>query len=93
MNTTSPLGVGYMPSQHDKQGKQSKDPPLTHTSHGNEFLDLGSDKMKIDKSNILLLGPTGSGNFVVVHLTTLLGVRTQTYSKFTYKLSNEITRN
>lgn len=49
-----PLGAGSVNS-NDKQ-KESNDVP-----RGSEFLDSPSESMKIDKSNILLLGPTGSG--------------------------------
>lgn len=55
INPNSPLGVGYnMASTNDKDQTSS-------APHGSEFLDSASDDMKIDKSNILLLGPTGSG--------------------------------
>jgi len=81
-NTNSPLGVGYMgantdqqkrqsmgvpPSAADKAGKQSKD-----DAPGSDAADEQPEGMKIDKSNIMLLGPTGSGK-------TLLA---QTIAKF-----------
>ena len=54
VNPNFPLGAGYIPSS-SANDKQSKD------AQGSNFLDSSSNEMKIDKSNILLLGPTGSG--------------------------------
>jgi len=56
MNQNSPLGVGYMTSPPEERQHDS-----SNGIHGSEFLDTSLDEMKIDKSNILLLGPTGSG--------------------------------
>lgn len=61
INTNSPLGAGYMPGQ--QQDKQKKDPQqqATKSASGSDNLEREADDIKIDKSNILLLGPTGSG--------------------------------
>lgn len=51
-----------MPGVSDKQ--QGDDPAASSTGSedGNTSMDSSdADEMKIDKSNILLLGPTGSG--------------------------------
>ena len=51
MHHNSPLGANKVEST-----KQT-----TEDSRGSEALDSKSDKVKLDKSNILMLGPTGSG--------------------------------
>lgn len=61
LNQTSPLnGVGFMPGV---SGRQSNEDPTTSSrmEDGLTSMDAESEQMKIDKSNILLLGPTGSG--------------------------------
>ena len=52
MNQNSALGANKLES--------TKQP--VEDSHGSDVLDSKSDKVKLDKSNILMLGPTGSGN-------------------------------
>ena len=51
MHHNSPLGANKVEST-----KQT-----TENTRGSEALDSKSDKVKLDKSNILMLGPTGSG--------------------------------
>lgn len=41
---------------HGKQG-------LSGNSHGSDILDATTHLLRLEKSNILLLGPTGSGEF------------------------------
>lgn len=60
LSTNSPLGAGYMSAHHDQQEKQNKEAHAQQAPR-NELFNKESDKVKIDKSNILLLGPTGSG--------------------------------
>ena len=51
MHHNSPLGANKVESTKQKTGD----------SRGSEALDSKSEKAKLDKSNILMLGPTGSG--------------------------------
>lgn len=45
--------------QQQGQGKQG----LSGNSHGSDILDATTHLLRLEKSNILLLGPTGSGWF------------------------------
>ena len=58
MHHNSPLGANKVDSP-----KQT-----TESTHGSEALDSKSDKVKLDKSNILMLGPTGSGLYLSIFL-------------------------
>jgi ATP-dependent protease Clp ATPase subunit len=51
MHHNSPLGANKVESTTQ----------TAETARGSEALDSKSDKVKLDKSNILMLGPTGSG--------------------------------
>nr|XP_045594657.1 ATP-dependent Clp protease ATP-binding subunit clpX-like, mitochondrial [Procambarus clarkii]XP_045594658.1 ATP-dependent Clp protease ATP-binding subunit clpX-like, mitochondrial [Procambarus clarkii]XP_045594659.1 ATP-dependent Clp protease ATP-binding subunit clpX-like, mitochondrial [Procambarus clarkii] len=65
------LGVsGYQNSdqhqqQQDPQQQMEQHPhsrrPLSSNSHGSDILDATTHSLRLEKSNILLLGPTGSG--------------------------------
>lgn len=53
------LGVGFQ--------QESGDPPRssahqTANATGSDILDSTSHELRLEKSNILMLGPTGSGN-------------------------------
>ena len=52
MHHNSPLGA----NKADSSGRQTEE-----ASRGSEVLERKSEKVKLDKSNILMLGPTGSG--------------------------------
>lgn len=60
------LGVSNMPLHHQQHGfpiNESSDGlnSLKNSSRGNDVLDSVTHELRLDKSNILLLGPTGSG--------------------------------
>ncbi|KAG7157718.1 ATP-dependent Clp protease ATP-binding subunit clpX-like-like [Homarus americanus] len=48
------------PQQQMEQQQQTKR-PLSSNSHGSDILDATTYLLRLEKSNILLLGPTGSG--------------------------------
>ena len=54
------LPTGLMQTSHGRQGK------LDAENETAESLD--TDHVKLDKSNIILLGPTGCGEFVVSYV-------------------------
>lgn len=58
------LGVGVSPGTSPGFGYQSEEPPRGQNGRaapGSEILDSATHELKLEKSNILLLGPTGSG--------------------------------
>ena len=57
----SPLGPGPTPSQ----------PAQEPASFNPDVLDKSAQQMMLEKSNILLLGPTGSGIVVVIRFLQL----------------------
>lgn len=59
----SALGVGFQP-----EPTQERRNPSSANALGSDILDSNSHELRLEKSNILLLGPTGSGN-----VFTLLG--------------------
>lgn len=50
-----------MDDQQQGHGKQG----LSGNTHGSDILDATTHLLRLEKSNILLLGPTGSGWFVI----------------------------
>lgn len=52
------LGVGFQPDS----GAERKGTPPSANALGSDILDSNSHELRLEKSNILLLGPTGSGN-------------------------------
>lgn len=50
MGTLSSLGMEFQPPQSESR-----------RSAGSEVLDSATHQLRLDKSNILMLGPTGSG--------------------------------
>ena len=70
MHQNSPLGANKIESS-----KQSSD-----SSRGSDVLDGKSEKVKLDKSNIMMLGPTGSGLYYSSSYTIFSYVRL--YLKF-----------
>ncbi|KAB7494532.1 ATP-dependent Clp protease ATP-binding subunit clpX-like, mitochondrial [Armadillidium nasatum] len=55
-------GLGYQNIFQDQsQGQPSKKPVTPPNSHGSDILDSTTHSLRLEKSNILLLGPTGSG--------------------------------
>jgi hypothetical protein len=55
---TAGLGVGF---QHTPPPEPEPRRTTTVSTMGSDILDSNSHEMKLEKSNILLLGPTGSG--------------------------------
>ncbi|XP_071536388.1 ATP-dependent clpX-like chaperone, mitochondrial isoform X2 [Panulirus ornatus] len=49
------------PQQQQMDQQQQTKRPLSSNSHGSDILDATTHNMRLEKSNILLLGPTGSG--------------------------------
>ena len=54
------LGVGAGPSGFGFQGEDRKN-NVSANALGSDILDSNIHELKLEKSNILLLGPTGSG--------------------------------
>uniref|UniRef100_A0ABD2XC81 ClpX-type ZB domain-containing protein n=1 Tax=Trichogramma kaykai TaxID=54128 RepID=A0ABD2XC81_9HYME len=55
------LGVGFQQVPPTNEQQQQKPPPGSQTVPGSDILDSKHHQLKLEKSNILLLGPTGSG--------------------------------
>ncbi|XP_076050282.1 ATP-dependent clpX-like chaperone, mitochondrial isoform X2 [Oratosquilla oratoria] len=58
------LGVGGFPNNEQTPQQQQEQPskrPMTSNIHGSDILDATTHNLRLEKSNILLLGPTGSG--------------------------------
>ena len=55
MHQNSPLGAN----------KADRSKQKTEAVHGSDVLEGNHEKVKLDKSNILMLGPTGSGLFLL----------------------------
>ena len=55
MGSLSSMGVEFQPSQSDNR----------RSSGGSEILDSTTHQLRLDKSNILMLGPTGSGTITL----------------------------
>jgi len=53
---SSPLGIGFQQGQ-----EEAKKPSPATSGAGSDILDSNSHDLRLEKSNILLLGPTGSG--------------------------------
>lgn len=47
--------------EQQQQQKQQSKRPMSSNSHGSDILDATTHNLRLEKSNILLLGPTGSG--------------------------------
>ena len=60
------LGAGPQSKEYVKEG-------ATNWQRGSDVLDSNEEQIRIDKSNILLLGPTGSGN--ARNLSEILKIR------------------
>lgn len=58
------LGVGF---QQDTQQERRQQPQSTNAM-GSDILDSNSHELRLEKSNILLLGPTGSGEKIKKHV-------------------------
>ncbi|RWS30253.1 ATP-dependent Clp protease ATP-binding subunit clpX-like: mitochondrial, partial [Leptotrombidium deliense] len=59
-HSSNPLGVGSFP-QHTFPNSESNENNSRPANRGTEILNSNSHELKLEKSNILLLGPTGSG--------------------------------
>ena len=65
----SALGVGFNPgSQDPRSSSPSEDAPAPPTGaaagatdHGSDILEATSHQLKLEKSNIMMFGSTGSG--------------------------------
>lgn len=65
MGTLSSLGVEFQtPQTQQSEGKRG--------SSGSEILDSTTHQLQLDKSNILMLGPTGSGMYKTFSLYSKL---------------------
>ena len=51
-------GLGLQPNQ---EGRAQSNATTSGTAGGSDILDSNSHELQLEKSNILLLGPTGSG--------------------------------
>lgn len=58
---SSPLGPGYQQKLQAEQQQQKQQQGGSGTGFKSDILDATSHEIKLEKSNILLLGPTGSG--------------------------------
>lgn len=56
----NPMNI-YHSQQYVSTSQQHTAPPMVDESRGSNVLDSHNHELKLDKSNILLLGPTGSG--------------------------------
>lgn len=52
-------GLGFQSNQENRS--QTNTNNTTTSSSGSDILDSNSHELQLEKSNILLLGPTGSG--------------------------------
>jgi hypothetical protein len=68
---TSGLGVGF---QHTPPPEPEPRRPAAASTMGSDILDSNSHELKLEKSNILLLGPTGSGLQSVTNFDLLFSV-------------------
>lgn len=57
ISQSNALGVSFQQQQQQQQANQSTD----NRNRGSELLDSNTHELRLEKSNILLLGPTGSG--------------------------------
>lgn len=55
-------GLGFQ-SNTDSRNQQNSTSSSSSTSSGSDILDSNSHELQLEKSNILLLGPTGSGKY------------------------------
>ena len=53
-------------------GSGSGSRPVAAATTGSDILDTSTHELKLEKSNILMLGPTGSGNFIIIPYLLLL---------------------
>lgn len=58
------MGFNFQNSPTDNTGSRS----ASATAAGSEILDRTTHDLKLEKSNILLLGPTGSGKYYYYYL-------------------------
>lgn len=56
------LGASGTTSQQQTLPPASDEPKTSAASSGSDILDTSSHELRLDKSNILMLGPTGSGS-------------------------------
>ena len=54
------------PSDHPRSGAVPQDEV---TQHSSDILESASFDLKLDKSNILMLGPTGTGKYLEIRCT------------------------
>lgn len=62
------MGFNFQNSPTDNTGSRSPSSSSSSTAIGSEILDRTTHDLKLEKSNILLLGPTGSGEFNRIYL-------------------------
>ena len=54
-------GTSQQPHQQTKSNSTESEKKSSTTASGSDILDSNSFQLKLEKSNILMLGPTGSG--------------------------------
>ena len=57
------LGASSFPGNDNSGQQDNKRQHVGTNTHGSDILDATTHSMRLEKSNILLLGPTGSGIF------------------------------
>lgn len=67
---SSPLGPGYQQKLQAEQQQQKQQQGGSGTGFKSDILDATSHEIKLEKSNILLLGPTGSGKTIFANFKT-----------------------
>ncbi|ESO06355.1 hypothetical protein HELRODRAFT_94029 [Helobdella robusta] len=75
ISTSAPAAPGSQPSlayppliHHPQQQQQQQSQPQDDNKHNSDVLDNGNYEIKLDKSNILMLGPTGSGKTFIAQV-------------------------
>ncbi|KAK2721838.1 hypothetical protein QYM36_003972 [Artemia franciscana] len=74
MGPSSALGVGaFQQSTHSGLGMPTQAPPVSDEAkqdknEGSDILDAAIHQLKLEKSNILMLGPTGSGKTLLAQI-------------------------
>lgn len=79
------MGFSFQNSPTDNTGSRS----ASATAVGSDVLEGTTHDLKLEKSNILLLGPTGSGSFTVDSLKTILKANSRRLFRENVTCSND----